>query len=257
MRRNTTIAIVVLMLVIVGAVLWLPISFGVATFMHAALIAKAMSLPAWMQFLHPLATIIAKSKLLVLPVYPAAWPQAKQHPFTQAMIHYYRFIAGLSFMQKMGYRYRQMDQAVMRAREALARAAASVGLDRLGSTLLNAFNAAAVWVGTACRDAIAYQNGTSPPQIVMTLGTTTCDLGTIGTICSDTDSVDLVAMLRRYRLASRADAHPEHRRPPIPVAGHGRRQVPDLTDLLRGLVRQVEPPQPRGHRIRRVPAAVP
>ena len=67
-------------LVLVGAVLWLPISFGVATLMHAVLIAKALSLPAWMQLLHPVATVIAKSKLLVLPVYPAAWPQAKQHP---------------------------------------------------------------------------------------------------------------------------------------------------------------------------------
>jgi hypothetical protein len=55
------------LLVLAGAVLWFPISFGVATGMHAILIAKATSLPAWMQLLHPLATIIAKSKLLVLP----------------------------------------------------------------------------------------------------------------------------------------------------------------------------------------------
>ena len=68
------------LLVIAGAVLWLPASFGAATAMHGALIAKATFLPAWMQLLHPLATIIAKAKLLVLPVYPAAWPQAKKHP---------------------------------------------------------------------------------------------------------------------------------------------------------------------------------
>ena len=72
--------------VISCAVLWLPISFGVATFLHAVLIAKATSLPAWMQLLHPVATIIAKSKLLVLPVYPAAWPQARQHPSVHAVI---------------------------------------------------------------------------------------------------------------------------------------------------------------------------
>ena len=48
-----------------------------------------------MQFLHPVATVIAKSKLLVLPVYPAAWPQAKQHPFMQAMIRCYRYLASL------------------------------------------------------------------------------------------------------------------------------------------------------------------
>ena len=73
-------------IVLMGAILWLPISFGIATLMHMVLIAKALSLPAWMQLLHPVATVIAKSKLLVLPVYPAAWPQAKLHPFVQAMI---------------------------------------------------------------------------------------------------------------------------------------------------------------------------
>jgi hypothetical protein len=67
-------------LVLLGAILWLPISFVIATLMHAVLIAKALTLPAWMQLLHPVATVIAKSKLLVLPVYPAAWPQARLHP---------------------------------------------------------------------------------------------------------------------------------------------------------------------------------
>src|SRR6266481_2141321 len=62
-------------------IVWLPISFGAATAMHAVLFAKLTSWPAWMQLLHPLATVIAKSKLLVLPVYPAAWPHAKKHPF--------------------------------------------------------------------------------------------------------------------------------------------------------------------------------
>jgi hypothetical protein len=68
------------LLVIAVALLWLPISFGIATALHATLIARAKSLPAWMQLLHAFATFIAKSKLLVLPVYPAAWPQAKEHP---------------------------------------------------------------------------------------------------------------------------------------------------------------------------------
>src|SRR5262249_47880220 len=44
------------LLVIVIALLWLPISFGTATAMHASLIARAKSLPAWMQLLHPFAT---------------------------------------------------------------------------------------------------------------------------------------------------------------------------------------------------------
>jgi hypothetical protein len=47
------------LLVILGAVLWLPISFGVAAAMHAVLFAKVTSWPAWMQLLHPLATVIA------------------------------------------------------------------------------------------------------------------------------------------------------------------------------------------------------
>ena len=81
------------LLVLIGAVLWLPISFGIATLMHAVLIAKALSLPAWMQLLHPVATVIAKTKLLVLPVYPAAWPQAKQHPAMQALIRFWNYLA--------------------------------------------------------------------------------------------------------------------------------------------------------------------
>ena len=41
-------------LVIGCAILWLPVSFGISTLMHVLLIAHAMTLPAWMQFLHPL-----------------------------------------------------------------------------------------------------------------------------------------------------------------------------------------------------------
>jgi hypothetical protein len=90
----------------------------------------------------------------VLPVYPAAWPQAKQHPFVQAMIHCYRYIASLSLMQKTGYRYRQMEQAAAHVRGALARAADAAGLARFGSDLLAAINAGAAWLGAACRAAV-------------------------------------------------------------------------------------------------------
>ncbi len=97
--------------------------------MHAVLIAKAASLPAWMQLLHVLATVVAKSKLLVLPIYPAAWPQAKKHPFVQAMFQFYRYVASLHLMQKTGYRYRQTDHALRGdgrwARDARPRASAS------------------------------------------------------------------------------------------------------------------------------------
>jgi uncharacterized membrane protein len=108
------------LLVIIGAVLWLPISFGVATLMHAVLVAKAASLPSWMQLLHPVATVIAKSKLLVLPAYPAAWPQAKRHPVVQAMITFWRHLTTLYLMRKIGYRYRQTESAIGRGLRALA-----------------------------------------------------------------------------------------------------------------------------------------
>jgi len=97
------------LLVILGAVLWLPISFGAATAMHAILFAKVTSWPAWMQLLHPLATVIAKSKLLVLPVYPAAWPQAKRHPLVQLVFKGYETLKRMYVIKKVGFRYRQAE----------------------------------------------------------------------------------------------------------------------------------------------------
>jgi hypothetical protein len=143
------------LLVLVGAVLWLPISFAVATAMHAVLIAKAASLPAWTQGLHLLATVIAKSKLLVLPVYPASWPQAKQHPAMQAMFRCYRYLASLYLIQKTRYRYRQMDLAATHAVETLRHAAGLAGLGRSSTALLSALNGMAAQVGSASRGALA------------------------------------------------------------------------------------------------------
>ena len=111
------------LLVILGAVLWLPISFGAATAMHAVLFAKVISWPAWMQLLHPLATVIAKSKLLVLPVYPAAWPQAKKHPFIQFVFKSYKAIKSLYLVKKVGLRYRQVGIAGSAAIDSLERTA--------------------------------------------------------------------------------------------------------------------------------------
>jgi hypothetical protein len=111
------------LLVIVGAALWLPISFGAATAMHTVLFAKVTSWPAWMQLLHPLATVIAKSKLLVLPVYPAAWPQAKKHPFVQFVFKGYETIKSLYVVKKAGFRYRQAETAGVAAVERLERIA--------------------------------------------------------------------------------------------------------------------------------------
>jgi len=111
------------LLVILGAVLWIPISFGAATAMHAVLLAKATSWPAWVQFLHPLATILAKSKLLVLPVYPAAWPQAKKHPFVQLVFKGYENIKDTYVIRKAGFRYRQVKVAGITAVDRLERTA--------------------------------------------------------------------------------------------------------------------------------------
>jgi hypothetical protein len=111
------------LLVILGAVLWLPISFGAATAMHAVLFAKLTSWPAWMQLLHPLATVIAKSKLLVLPVYPAAWPQAKKNSFVQLVVKGYQNIKRLYVIRKVGFRYRQAGTAGIAAVERLKRTA--------------------------------------------------------------------------------------------------------------------------------------
>jgi hypothetical protein len=91
------------LLVILGAVLWLPISFGAATAMHAILFAKVTSWPAWMQLLHPLATVIAKSKLLVLPVYPAAWPQAKRHPLVQLVFKGYETLKRMYVIKRSAF----------------------------------------------------------------------------------------------------------------------------------------------------------
>jgi hypothetical protein len=135
--------------VITAAVLWLPISLGVATAIHALLLVNAAFLPAWMQLLHPFATIIAKSKLLVLPVYPAAWPQAKKHPFIEAVATGCRNFERLFLIQKVEHRYRQTEHVVEKAADGLEGAAALVGVSSAARTL----KGVAVRVGNALRDA--------------------------------------------------------------------------------------------------------
>lgn len=142
-------------LVLIGAVLWLPISFTVATLMHAVLIAKALSLPAWMQLLHPVATVIAKSKLLVLPVYPAAWPRAKQHPAMQALIRFWNYLAAHYFARKTGHRYRQTEIVAAHVSDLWHHTAAFTGLTRLANAVLAAINGAAGWTRKATWTAMA------------------------------------------------------------------------------------------------------
>jgi hypothetical protein len=105
------------LLVILAAVVWVPISFLAATAVHTWLIAEAASLPAWMQIFHGVATILAKSKLLMLPAYPAAWPQAKKHPIVAAGLRVVRFIAHFSLVRKAIHRFGQVEAAMNRAAE--------------------------------------------------------------------------------------------------------------------------------------------
>jgi hypothetical protein len=111
------------LLVILGAVLWLPISFGIATAMHTILFARVTSWPVWTQLFHPLATVVAKSKLLVLPVYPAAWPQARKHRLIRLVFNCFETIKRLYVVKKVGFRYRQAEAAGIGAVERLERAA--------------------------------------------------------------------------------------------------------------------------------------
>lgn len=98
-------------LVIFAALLWIPISFGGATALHAFLLANAAVLPPWTQLLHPAATILAKSKLLVLPVYPAAWPQAKKHALVRGTFSAYAYLAGLRICRRTVHLYRRLAAA--------------------------------------------------------------------------------------------------------------------------------------------------
>jgi len=150
-RKCRTLSPSAALLVITGAVLWLPISFGAATAIHAVLLAKAASLPAWMQLLHPLATFVAKSKLLVLPVYPAAWPQAKQHPLVRAIADFYRELKRLHLIRKTGYRYRQLERATQQIVGLIGRLASIVGVRYLLDSLSGWLNGAAAWIGSIAR----------------------------------------------------------------------------------------------------------
>ena len=154
-RKCRTLTPSAALLVILGAVLWLPISFGAATLLHTVLIAKATSLPAWMQLLHPVATIIAKTKLLVLPVYPAAWPQAKQHPSVQALIGFWRYFATLYFVRKTRHRYRSLKGTVAEGVEASGRLTSSFGLRSRLDLLLAPLDSVAAVIGQGLRNIAA------------------------------------------------------------------------------------------------------
>jgi hypothetical protein len=56
-------------------------------------------------------------------VYPAAWPQAKKHPFVQLVFKCYETIKCLYVIKKVGFRYRQAETAGIAAVDRLERTA--------------------------------------------------------------------------------------------------------------------------------------
>jgi hypothetical protein len=141
------------LIVLLGAVLWLPISFAAATLLHGVLIAKAAVLPAWMQLLHPFATIIAKSKLLVLPVYPAGWPRAKEHPLVQSCFRRWRYVSSLYLARKARARYGQMEAAFAASSVAVRRSAEKAGFISASKTVLGALDRSVAAGGRRARAA--------------------------------------------------------------------------------------------------------
>lgn len=139
------------LLVIVFALVWMPVSFIAATTVHTVLIAEAASLPSWMQVFHGVAAILAKSKLLMLPAYPAAWPQAKEHAIVRAGARVWRFVANLNFVQKTRYRFGQTEDATVGA---AGRAASAIGLVRLWQGLRAAMSGGTTRIGGAIRAAL-------------------------------------------------------------------------------------------------------
>jgi len=158
-RRCRTLTPRAALLVIFGAALWLPISFGIATAMHALLIAYAASLPPWMQLLHPFATVIAKSKLLVVPAYPAAWPQAKRHPMVQSLAEFYRTCTRLYLARKTRARYRQTEVVAATLAGTVERSTIFAGLARLWDHVSSAFAAGLAGLARMIRSAVAWTVG--------------------------------------------------------------------------------------------------
>jgi hypothetical protein len=99
-----------------------------------------------MQLLHPFATFIAKSKLLVLPVYPAAWPQAKEHPIVQRFFQFCRYSMSLDVVQKARYRYQQTERGAAVVAAAVGRAAARIGLAHWFNTMRVPLTETLTWI---------------------------------------------------------------------------------------------------------------
>ena len=57
----------------------------------------------------------------MLPVYPAAWPQAKRHPLVQLVFKGYETLKRMYVIKKVGFRYRQAEIAGIAVVERLER----------------------------------------------------------------------------------------------------------------------------------------
>jgi hypothetical protein len=141
----------VALFVICCAALWFPITFGTSTVLHAFLLSHATTLPAWMQLFHIPVVMMAKSKILVLPVYPAAWPQAKRHPIVMEISSLYRQLKCFALLKRFAVRYRQIEFGAQRLTAVLVQAPISIGLSRLFEALSRAFRSASTFLGRSSR----------------------------------------------------------------------------------------------------------
>jgi hypothetical protein len=133
------------LLVICAAAAWFPITFGTSTVMHAFLLTHATTLPAWMQIFHFPVALMAKSKILVLPVYPAAWPQAKRHWLVLRVRELLRRFKRFAVIQRLAHRYRQTEFGANRLGALVADTVVSTGLYRASATALRYRRDAAIW----------------------------------------------------------------------------------------------------------------
>jgi hypothetical protein len=106
-----------------------------------------------MQLLHPMAAVIAKTKLLVLPVFPAAWPQTRKHRLVQALFQFSRYVAGLHLVQKTVHRYRQIRRGMRAMAGTIGSAAAGAGLTQAWRTVQGAIVGLSASIGQPLRQA--------------------------------------------------------------------------------------------------------
>jgi transposase len=133
------------LLVICAAAAWFPITFGTSTVMHAFLLANATTLPAWMQIFHFPVALMAKSKILVLPVYPAAWPQAKRHWFVRRVQDVLRAFNRFAAVRRLALRYRQTELAADQLGRVMIDVVVSAGPYRAAATALRSSREAAAF----------------------------------------------------------------------------------------------------------------